>query len=238
MTARPAPATRDRAAVEPDDEAVETEGDGGDGAPGTGRPRPGRGWKRRLGEDGLILVLAVGVAILVRTFVAQAYWIPSGSMIPQLQINDRVVVSRLAYDLHPVHRGDIVVFKSPPGVEPPVPQPSNVLARGIHDIGVALGFAQDQTVLIKRVIGLPGDRVEGRNGHVYINGELLVEPYLPKGTVTSTFGPVTVPPGHVFVMGDNRGDSLDSRVFGPIPESSIVGRAIWKVWPIWDASFL
>lgn len=211
--------------------------DDGPGRPGS-RTRGARSPKRRLAEDGAILALAVMVAVLVRTFVAQAYWIPSGSMIPQLEINDRVVVSRLAYDLHAVHRGDIVVFKSPPGIEPPAPEPSNVVARGVHDVGVALGFAQDQTVLIKRVIGLPGDRVEGRDGHVYINGELLVEPYLPKGTVTSTFGPVTVPPGRVFVMGDNRGDSLDSRVFGPIPESHIVGRAIWKVWPVWRPSFL
>lgn len=235
MTTRSVPAVEEQAAVEP---AGTTGDDGRRAGGGTEKQTPARGWKRRLGEDSLILVLAVVVAILVRTFVAQAYWIPSGSMIPQLQINDRVVVSRLAYDLHRVHRGDIVVFKSPPGIEPPVAQPSNILARGVHDIGVALGFAQDQTVLIKRVIGLPGNRIEGRNGHVYINGELLVEPYLPKGTVTSTFGPITVPPGHVFVMGDNRGDSLDSRVFGPIPESSIIGRAIWKVWPVWDASFL
>ena len=211
--------------------------EGPSGAAG-GPPDRARSWKRRLAEDGAILVLAVAVAVLVRTFVAQAYWIPSGSMIPQLEINDRVVVSRLAYDLHPVHRGDIVVFKSPPGIEPPTPKPTNILAQGVQDVGVALGFAQDQTVLIKRVIGLPGDRVEGIDGHVMVNGELLVEPYLPRGTVTSSFGPVTVPAGEVFVMGDNRGDSLDSRVFGPIPESHIVGRAIWKVWPVWRPSFL
>lgn len=178
------------------------------------------------------------MAVLVRTFVAQAYWIPSGSMIPQLRVNDRVVVSRLAYDLHPVHRGDIVVFNSPPGIEPSSPAPSNFISVGLHDAGVALGFAQDQTVLIKRVIGLPGNRVWASGGRVYINGQLLVEPYLPKGTTTSSFGPVTVPAGDVFVMGDNRGDSLDSRVFGPIPEGHIVGRAIWKVWPFWNASFL
>lgn len=200
--------------------------------------RPRRGWRRRLTEDGAVLVLAVAIAIVVRTFVAQAYWIPSGSMIPQLQVNDRVVVSRLSYHLHPVHRGDIIVFKSPPGVEPPISPPSNFVSAGFHDIGVALGFAQDQTVLIKRVIGLPGERIWATGGHVYVDGRFLVEPYLPKGTFTSTFGPLTVPIGHVFVMGDNRGDSLDSRVFGPIPEAHIVGRAIWKVWPFWNASFL
>lgn len=191
-----------------------------------------------MAEDGGIIALAIVIAILVRAFVAQAYWIPSASMEPQLHINDRVVVSRLAFDLHPVHRGDIVVFKSPPGVEPPTSPPSNPVARIFRDAGVALGFAQDQTVLIKRVIGLPGDLVSATGGHVYIDGELLREPYLPKGTFTSSFDPVLVPPGHVWVMGDNRGDSLDSRVFGAIPIHTVVGRAIWKVWPPWRASFL
>ncbi len=184
------------------------------------------------------MVLAVAVAVLVRAFVAQAYWIPSASMEPQLHVNDRVVVSRLAYHLHGVHRGDIVVFKSPPGVEPPPRLSSNPLARAFRDAGVALGFAQDQTVLIKRVVGLPGDQVSASGGHVYVDGERLREPYLPRGTLTSTFGPLIVPPGDVWVMGDNRGDSLDSRSYGPVPESSIVGRAIWKVWPPWRASFL
>ena len=203
----------------------------------TGARTGGRG-RRRLVEDGFIIALAVVIAVVVRAFVAQAYWIPSASMEPQLQINDRVVVSRLAFHLHPPHRGDIVVFKAPPGIEPPPAAPSNPVSRGLHDVGVALGFAQDQTVLIKRVIGLPGDRVAGRDGHIYIDGYRLVEPYLPKGTFTSTFGPVTVPAGDVFVMGDNRTNSLDSRAFGPVPQRTIIGRAIWKVWPPWRPSFL
>jgi signal peptidase I len=200
--------------------------------------RPPSRRRRRLLEDGAVVALAIVVAVVIRAFVAQAYWIPSGSMIPQLEINDRVVVSRIAYHLHPLHRGDIVVFKSPPGVESPPAQPSNPVARAFHDAGVALGFAQDQTVLIKRVIGLPGDRISASGGHVYVDGELLVEPYLHPGVYTSSFGPVMVPPGHVWVMGDNRGNSLDSRVFGAVPERSIVGRAVWKVWPPWRASFL
>ena len=194
--------------------------------------------RKRLIEDGALVVVAIIAAILVRSFVAQAYYIPSASMEPQLHIDDRVVVSRLAYDLHGIHRGDIVVFQSPPGVEPPNSVPNDPLVRVLRDVGVALGFTQDHTVLIKRVIGLPGDTVEGKDGRVYVNGDLLVEPYLPKGTFTSTFSPVKIPAGHLWVMGDNRGDSEDSRYFGPIPAHSIVGRAVWRVWPPWRPAFL
>lgn len=204
---------------------------------GAGTPIPRRRYRRWI-EDGAIIALAIVVAIVVRAAVAQAYWIPSASMVPQLHVNDRVVVSRLAYHVHTPRRGDIVVFKSPPGVEPAPGPPSNPISRVVHDAGVALGFAQDQTVLIKRVIGLPGDRISASGGHVYIDGQLLVEPYLPKGTFTTSFGPLFVPQGEEWVMGDNRGNSLDSRVFGPIPEKTIIGRAIWKVWPPWVASFL
>lgn len=205
--------------------------------PAKPEPRPSLR-RRRLIEDVTLVAVAIVVAVLVRSYVAQAYYIPSASMEPQLHIDDRVVVSRLSYDFHSVHRGDIVVFKAPPGIEPEPSQPSDPILRLVRDAGVALGLAQDQSVLIKRVIGLPGETVQGENGHVYINGVLLIEPYLPKGTVTSNFGPVTVPKGDVWVMGDNRGDSTDSRVFGPIPEHTIIGRAIWKVWPPWRASFL
>lgn len=170
----------------------------------------------------------------MRAFVAQAYYIPSASMVPQLRVNDRVVVSRLAYELHPVHRGDIVVFKAPPGIDKSRTGSGGILT----DVGAALGLVEDHTILIKRVIALPGEIVSGRNGHVYVDDEMLVEPYLPVGIYTSNFGPVVVPPGYVWVMGDNRGDSEDSRYFGPIPEHTIVGRATWKVWPPWRASFL
>jgi signal peptidase I len=88
------------------------------------------------------------------------------------------------------------------------------------------------------VIGLPGETVQGRDGRVYIDGLVLVEPYLPSGTVTTSFGPVTVPRGDLWVMGDNRGDSIDSRSFGPLPAKTVIGRAIWRVWPVWRPAFL
>ena len=165
---------------------------------------------RSIVEWVVILVAALTVAIVVKTFLIQAFYIPSGSMEPTLKPGDRVLVNKLSYDLHPIHRGDIVVFRRPPSE------------------------AGDTTIrdLIKRVIGLPGDRIEARDGVVYINGQALKEPYLPAGTVTTTLPLTTVPSGQYFVLGDNRGNSKDSRFIGPIPSHLIVGRAFVRVWPL------
>ena len=110
-------------------------------------------------------------------------------------------------------------------------------ARQTDDGRVIIG-APSTDEFVKRVIGLPGEVVEGRDGAVYVNGRRLVEPYLRSGVATQAFGPTTVPPGHVWVMGDNRSNSADSRVFGPVQESSIVGRAVVRVWPVPHAAFL
>jgi signal peptidase I len=150
------------------------------------------------------------VAFVVKTFLIQAFFIPSGSMLPTLHEDDRVLVNKLSYDLHDVHRGDLVVFE----------RPENEAAGQIKD-------------LIKRVVGLPGERIESRDGAVYIDG-----PYLADGAETTGLEPQTVPEGHVFVMGDNRGDSMDSRVFHAIDEDLIVGRAFVRVWPLPDLSLL
>jgi signal peptidase I len=170
---------------------------------------PGPSGVRQIAEWVIILVAALTVAIVVKTFLVQAFYIPSGSMEPTLKPGDRVLVNKLSYDLHSIHRGDIVVFKRPPSE------------------------ADDPTIkdLIKRVIGLPGDRIEARDGVVYINGQLIKEPYLPPGTVTTSLPLTTVPAGQYFVMGDNRGNSKDSRFIGPIPGHLIVGRAFIRVWP-------
>jgi signal peptidase I len=199
-----------------DDRPLETAGDAPDDEgtdPGAAVARAAARRRRRkwsIIEWVLVLLVALLVAIGMRTFVVQTFWIPSGSMEPTLNVNDRVLVDKLSYHLHAVHRGDIIVFAKPPG---------EVLGPGIND-------------LVKRVIGLPGETISGENGQVYINGKPLAEPWLPKGVVTGEFPPVHIPPGYYFVMGDNRGDSTDSRVFGPISGSLIVGRVVLRIWPL------
>jgi len=185
----------------------------GDDGSGSGAVRrideePGRSVARTIVEWIGVALAALVIATILRTYVVQTFWIPTGSMIPTLQENDRVVVNKLSYKLHGVGRGDIVVFTTPPGVP------------------------EDYKDLVKRVVGLPGDTVEGLNGKVLVNGTVLDESYLPEGTATSQFGPQKVPAGTYWVMGDNRGNSTDSRSFGPIPERTIVGHAVVRIWPL------
>jgi signal peptidase I len=191
-------------------------------------------------EIPLLIGLAIVIAFLVKTFVAQAFYIPSGSMIPQLNVGDRVVVSKLAYDVHDPRRGDVVVFDAPPrapGLQ--APDRSSGVGRLVRDVFEAIGVLQPSTEeYIKRVIALPGETVYGRNGHVFVNDQELVEPYLPAGDSTADFPPVVVPKGDLWVMGDNRSNSSDSRVFGPIRENTVVGRAILRVWPPGRAAYL
>ncbi len=157
----------------------------------------------------VIVVVAVVVALLVRSYVLEVFEIPSGSMEPTLVPGDRVLVFRPDYLFHPVHRGDIVVFHRPPADK--------------VDVNIAY--------LVKRVIGLPGETISSADGHVLINGHILREPYLPPGTVTTQIKKQVIPAGDVFLMGDNRSNSYDSRFFGPVPEKLIVGRVIAIIWP-------
>ena len=191
-------------------------------------------------EIPLLIGLAILIAFLVKTFVAQAFYIPSGSMIPQLNVGDRVVVSKVSYDMHDPNRGDIIVFDAPPRA-PGVRQATKRtgVGRVVRDVFESIGVLQPSTEeYIKRVIALPGETVQGKDGHVFINGRELVEPYLPPGTTTSDFAPVAVPKGGLWVMGDNRANSSDSRVFGTIRRRTVVGRAILRVWPASRAAFL
>ena len=177
------------------------------------------------------------VALVLKAFVAQAFSIPSPSMEPQLLVGDRVAVSRIAYRLHDPNRGDIIVFPAPGSA----PDGSALPARLLEDVAEGIGVNEpDEEELIKRVIGLPGETIEGRDGHVVIDGRVLIEPYLQPTVTTSDFGPVTIPEGRVFVMGDNRGDSHDSRYsdIGTIDEDTIVGRAIGRIWPPHRRAFL
>jgi signal peptidase I len=201
-----APATTASADSEsPDADPVDDGfGDGGDQEVGD-KEQPSL--VRNLLEWVVVLGAAVVVAILLRTFVFQAFFIPSESMETTLFENDRILVNKVSYRLHDVNRGDVVVFRRPDD------QPGE-----IRD-------------LIKRVIGLPGETVEGRDSTIYINEQLLVEPYLD-GNRFGDFGPITVPEDELFMMGDNRDQSLDSRRFGTIGEERIIGRAFFLFWPV------
>jgi signal peptidase I len=158
-----------------------------------------------------VIVGAVVVALLIKTFVVQAFRIPSESMIPTLAMGDRVLVNKLSYDAHDLNRGDVIVFTRPDELPAGADEPKD---------------------LIKRVIGLPGDQLVTRNGELFVNGRLLEEPYLPPGTPTNGIEqPLTVPEGQVLVLGDNRVNSSDGRVFGPIDEDTVIGRAFTIMWP-------
>ena len=176
-------------------------------APPTAGTRPKR--SRAVVEWVVLIVAALLIALVVRTFVFQAFYIPSPSMVPNLEVGDRVLVNKLSYDFGDPERGDVVVFEAPPGAATP-----------------------DVKDLVKRIVGLPDDTIEGHDGHVYINGRQLVEPYLPVSVQSKTFAPVHVPANSYFMMGDNRQSSRDSTVFGPIKGSTFIGSVFLTIWPL------
>ena len=180
--------------------------------PETGTKSKNHRWRRSSKERGSLLefliILLVAFALvfgLVRPFIVEAFYIPSESMVPTLEVGDRVFVNKFIYRFAEPERGDIVVFESIEGSE------------------------QD---LIKRVVAAPGNSVAVQNGVLFVNGQPQEEPYVndafPDG---SFFGPTTVPEDSVFVMGDNRGNSRDSRFFGPVSISNIEGEAFMTFWP-------
>lgn len=176
---------------------------------------------------GLILVAFV-LALLIKTFLVQAFFIPSASMVPTLQIGDRVLVNKLVYDFGVPQRGDVIVFE-----DPNAPETDRGFFGGIwHWLTEGLGFAtEEEQDFIKRVIGVPGDELEIKEGEVFINGEPFEEPPLVR-MGNDTYPPVTVEADRVFVMGDNRPNSSDSRsLLGQIPYDKIVGKAFVLLWP-------
>ncbi len=158
----------------------------------------------------ILLVSFVLVFGFVRPVVAAPFHIPTESMVPTLMVKDRLLVNKFIYRFTEAERGDIALFENQQGGGDP---------------------------LIKRVIGLPGDELELRDGKVYVDGSPLEEPYLKRDTCkpglpkTCSFGPVTVPKDHYFMMGDNRTNSFDSRFFGPVPEDDVLGEALVRFWP-------
>ncbi|MDQ3963251.1 MAG: signal peptidase I [Actinomycetota bacterium] len=194
-----------------------------------------------LKELPVLIVIAFAIALLIKTFLLQAFFIPSASMEPTLLIGDRVLVEKVSYRLGDADRGDVVVFeKDVAALINPAPEEGDPFYVDVVNafkelFGFPTGSKQD---FIKRVIGIGGDVVEGRDGHVFVNGDELEEPYLPEETTTSDFGPVEIPEGMVFVMGDNRANSDDSRGFGPVDEDKIVGRAFVLIWPPADVGTL
>lgn len=177
----------------------------------------------------LLVLVALVVAVFIKTFLVQAFWIPSSSMEDTLLVNDRVLVNKLAYRLGDIERGHVIVFDDPRG---DANGDESIFRSATRNVAEAVGLSTPRSEFIKRVIGLPGETVEIRDNQVLINGQDISEPYLKPGTSMRDFEAVTVPEGHVFVMGDNRNSSQDSRFFGPIPTDDVVGRAFVIIWPV------
>ncbi len=166
-------------------------------------------------ENVQILAIALSLALLIRIFVAEPRYIPSDSMLPTLQVGDRLIVEKISYRFHPPAKGDIIVF------EPPAPLQTQLQLQG---------YAKDQA-FIKRTIGEPGQEVSVKNGKVYINQKPLDEKYIAEPP-NYQWGPKQVPQNELFVMGDNRNNSNDSHIWGFLPKENVIGRAFFRFWPL------
>jgi len=164
----------------------------------------------------VIVVAAVLVSFFMRTFAFQTFFIPSASMQPTLMIGDRIIVSKLSVDFGTIHRGDILVFKAPP----------------------AENCGEPVTDLVKRVIGLPGDHLTSKGNTIYVNGSPLDETWTHTEPLGQAIGNVTVKANQYFMMGDNHSDSCDSRMWGTVPRSDIIGKAFLRIWPLSRIGFL
>jgi signal peptidase I len=180
--------------------------------PAEGTPAPAKSRQRSVVEWLIVLVAAVLVSLLVRTYVFQTFFIPSGSMEPTLYKGNRIVVDKLAVEFGTINIGDIVVFKAPPDVAKDCSDP-------VAD-------------LVKRVIGVPGDHLTSRGNTIYVNGVALKEKWSHWEPLGPAIGKVTVPKGQYFMMGDHHNDSCDSRTWGTVPRSDIIGKVFLKFWPL------
>lgn len=180
--------------------------------PADAGPRRRRRGRRVLAEMVITILVAALLAGLVRTFAFQTFWIPSSSMVPTIAVYDRVLVQKAFFTWHDVREGDIVVFGHPP-----------------------LDHCPGEGDLVKRVIALPGQTIYSSGNSIYVNGRRLAEPYLPQDDplgppIASSQHPYRVSPGEFYVLGDNRTDSCDSRYWGPITGSSIIGKVVLTLW--------
>jgi len=180
-----------------------------------------------------IVAFAIGLALLIQAYVVKPFQIPSGSMIPTLEIDQRVLVNRMAYHFGEPSVGDIVVFHPPQGAEGPGPK-----CGAPAEDGQACPMPVDEqadTNFIKRIVAGPGDTLSVRNGHPVVNGveaeEDFIKPCQGFGGGCDLPKEITIPEGHYFMMGDNRGASDDSRFWGPVPEDWIIGKAFATYWP-------
>ena len=214
-------------------------------ASGGGKPAARRGRRKRSfwREFPILVVVALLLAVIIKTYAIQAFFIPSGSMENTLEINDRVLVNKLVYDVRDIHRGDIVVFNGDGSWDPgTAPRNTNFVVKFAQGFASMFGFGHPGDILIKRVIGLPGDKVAccDAQGRVTVNGVPLDErSYLYPGDAPSEIRfNIVVPPGRLWVMGDHRLISDDSRNHlgqpggGTIPENAVIGRAFVIIWPI------
>lgn len=184
---------------------------------------------KRRGELVILIVLALALALFIKTFLVQAFFIPSGSMIPTLEVGDRVIVEKVSYRFREPRRGEVVVFRRP-GVEE-----RGGLGQALREFLQGLGIVQpDADIdLIKRIVGLPGETIEVRDGQVLVDGRPLEEPYAVEDV--RDFPPRRIPEGEYFMLGDNRPNSDDSRFgLGTVPRENIVGRAVLVIWPPWN----
>ena len=195
-----------------------------------------------LREFPILVIVALAVSLVIKSFLVQFFYIPSGSMENTLQINDRVAVNKIPFISNSINRGDVVVFRDPSNwlPEPYVDNQNKVIAKikdGLVLVGVLPNPAKQY--LVKRVIGIAGDNVVGKDGVVTINGKKTTEPYIFAGNKASELDfNITVPEGKIWVMGDHRGASADSRYHqddvnnGFVPESKVTGRVLGIIWPI------
>jgi signal peptidase I len=173
--------------------------------------------RRVIIEWAVILVIAVLASFLVRTYAVQTFFIPSKSMNPTLHVGDRILVNKLSVRFGTINAGDIIVFKKPPAEH--------------CDDGT-------YTDLVKRVIGLPGQTISSRGNSVLINGVVLKEPWTYFHTLSPPIKKTTLGANEYFVMGDNRANSCDSRFWGPVPRSDIIGKVFFRIWPLSRIGFL